>query len=175
MGQQYDRQQSPAQGFPPRARDALKGADFSDTRRSQPRASLLDRESCIPVCVEAQNAAMLSILAAIIIERRADQVIFEVFEVCPRNESVMSTKGRLRRHFPASCIAVPVDTIRETDFRDAISESDAPKGDDLSDTTHNRAQLRVSPPRVGDAPNVPTSLATLLRPTASQGYCMSFG
>lgn len=35
----------------------------------------------------------------------------------------MSTKGRLRRRFPASCIAVPVDTIREADFRDAISES----------------------------------------------------
>lgn len=63
----------------------------------------------VPVHVTKQNAGM-------IIRAAQDTVVFEMFELCPDNKSVMTTGGRLVRQFPAAAIAVPSETSQDHEF-----------------------------------------------------------
>ncbi|KAF2638121.1 hypothetical protein P280DRAFT_91529 [Massarina eburnea CBS 473.64] len=75
----------------------------------------------IPIEVKAQNAG-------IIVSRSDDHVVFEVFELAPDNESVMSTKGRLTRSFPTYASRIPVETFRQADLIVALSHTIATMG-----------------------------------------------
>ncbi|KAJ4146954.1 hypothetical protein LMH87_001508 [Akanthomyces muscarius] len=58
----------------------------------------------IPLHVVAQNAG-------VIFTKAAGHVNCEVFELSPPNENVVSVNGRLRRSFPASGVALPLDAF----------------------------------------------------------------
>ncbi|KAI0319197.1 hypothetical protein OF83DRAFT_1055392 [Amylostereum chailletii] len=64
--------------------------------------------------VRAQNAA-------IIIRKRRDESIFEAFEVCPRDEDVMSGTGKLVCTYPALAVAVPSSVVSSPHFMDQFS------------------------------------------------------
>jgi hypothetical protein len=55
---------------------------------------------------------------------RADGYLtFQMFELAPMNEAVMSTKGRLGRSFPASAIGVDLKQARSAEFRTAVAQT----------------------------------------------------
>ncbi|KAM0718943.1 hypothetical protein Q7P37_006015 [Cladosporium fusiforme] len=60
--------------------------------------TLADGQSA-PVHIGCQNAAVLA-------TRNKHTLVFEAFEFSPRNAQVLSTKGRLIRHFPGVTIAI---------------------------------------------------------------------
>jgi len=64
--------------------------------------------------VTAQNAAVL-------ITRERDQLVFEEFELSPKNEAIFSTKGRLIRTFPSQAWAVSTEWFQQVDFASTIS------------------------------------------------------
>lgn len=49
------------------------------------------------------------------------QIVFEVFELSPTNEVVVSTKGCLRRHFPQAAVSISLKTFGKYDFKDAFA------------------------------------------------------
>ncbi|QRW06904.1 kinase-like protein [Ceratobasidium sp. AG-Ba] len=54
--------------------------------------------------------------AAVIIRKSMDATTFEVFEAQAPNQSVMSTPGKLVRHFPGPAIEVPNSIVGDPDF-----------------------------------------------------------
>ena len=70
--------------------------------------SLADGQS-VAVKVSAQNAAVL-------ITRRAEELVFEAFELSAQDEHVIATKGRLVRTFPGLAVATTVSLLRDSDF-----------------------------------------------------------
>lgn len=59
--------------------------------------------------IRAQNAA-------VVIRKQPDSTIFEVFEVQPPTVSVMSTPGKLVRHYPGPTVTVPNNIANDSDF-----------------------------------------------------------
>jgi hypothetical protein len=70
----------------------------------------------IPIYIAAQNAGVL-------VTKARDHFIVEVFEVSPLNEAVISTKGRLRRSFPASGVSIKRDVFQSPDFREVFAST----------------------------------------------------
>jgi hypothetical protein len=70
--------------------------------------SLADGQS-VAVKVSAQNAAVL-------LTRRAEELVFEAFELSAQEEHVLATKGRLVRAFPGLAVAASVSLLRDSDF-----------------------------------------------------------
>jgi hypothetical protein len=66
--------------------------------------------------VRAQNAGLIVRRLA-----TADFVQFEVFEVSPRNDDVMSTEGKLLCSYPGPAIQVPTHTFMDESFLRALS------------------------------------------------------
>lgn len=66
--------------------------------------------------VSSQNAAML-------ITRRPDDLVFEVFELSPLDADVLKTEGRLTRTFPGLAVAVPATLLNESDFPTMIAST----------------------------------------------------
>lgn len=52
-----------------------------------------------------------------------DTIYFESFELSPRNESNMKTRGRLRRSFPGSAFAVSQSTFDENGFQASLAQA----------------------------------------------------
>ncbi|KAF1951418.1 hypothetical protein CC80DRAFT_424735 [Byssothecium circinans] len=73
-------------------------------------------QGAIPLEIKAQNAG-------IIISRHCNDVVFEVFELSPVNESVMSTPGRLVRTFPTYASKIPITKLEEDGLIDALSHT----------------------------------------------------
>ena len=69
----------------------------------------------LPLYVRAQNAGVL-------VSRTGDCFRFEIFELSPLNEAVMTTKGRLRRFFPARSTGVHLEKARTLDFQTAVAQ-----------------------------------------------------
>ncbi|KAK1980119.1 hypothetical protein LZ30DRAFT_595422 [Colletotrichum cereale] len=63
----------------------------------------------IPLHIWEQNAGVL-------ITKADDALHVEAFELSPTNESVITTKGRLRRSFPGTAVSISLDTAREPGF-----------------------------------------------------------
>lgn len=59
--------------------------------------------------------------ATIIIRANQDNIIFEAFELSPLSEAVITSKGRLKRHFPQTAVAVPMHTFDQDDFQSTLS------------------------------------------------------
>jgi hypothetical protein len=101
----------------------------------------------VAVQVSAQNAAVL-------ITRRAEELVFEAFELSAQDEYVISTKGRLVRTFPGLAVATSVSLLRDSDFSTMVvstlstmctqqvsemqpkSKKDGKSQDEYRDTTH---------------------------------------
>ncbi|KAK2606446.1 hypothetical protein QQS21_003139 [Conoideocrella luteorostrata] len=101
----------------------LKSAFFrlSTTRGEQQTCcgdTHTDKWPASPVLVHigAQNAGLM-------VSKQKQHVIFEVFEVSPRSEDVMTTTGRLHRSFPASAIAIELSLFELPDFQAAIASA----------------------------------------------------
>ncbi|KAI1087952.1 hypothetical protein F5B19DRAFT_33837 [Rostrohypoxylon terebratum] len=61
--------------------------------------------------------------AGIMFTRSDTSVHVEVFELSAKNEFVMSTIGRLRRVFPGSSLALPLETFQQAKFRDELAHT----------------------------------------------------
>ncbi|KAL8377020.1 hypothetical protein RB595_007919 [Gaeumannomyces hyphopodioides] len=59
--------------------------------------------------------------AGVIVSRQEDSVHFEVFELCPENQTVMASPGRLRRQFPDVSCRVPLNKFCDAGFRANIA------------------------------------------------------
>ncbi|KAI9896164.1 hypothetical protein N3K66_008336 [Trichothecium roseum] len=70
----------------------------------------------IPLHISAQNAGIL-------ISNSNGRVIFETFELSPRNKDVMSTKGRLRRSFPGSALSIPSAVFEKAEFQRTLASA----------------------------------------------------
>ncbi|KAK4626619.1 hypothetical protein CLAFUW4_05025 [Fulvia fulva] len=66
--------------------------------------------------VKAQNAGL-------IVRNGGAEAIIEPFELSPLNKSVMTTKGRLVRGFPATAVAVPLSTLGDSRFRTTLAQT----------------------------------------------------
>ncbi|KAF2217449.1 hypothetical protein CERZMDRAFT_92099 [Cercospora zeae-maydis SCOH1-5] len=75
--------------------------------------------------ISAQNAGVL-------ISREADILLFEAFELSAANESVLGTKGRLKRTFPGSAVSLSAETFAQQDCASTISTT-------LSTMSHEKA------------------------------------
>ncbi|PHH88387.1 hypothetical protein CDD83_7603 [Cordyceps sp. RAO-2017] len=117
-------------------------------------------DDLLPIYVKAQNAG-------IIVTRKQDSVVFEPFELSPRNNSAIQTVGRLQRRFPASSVALDVAKFRDSQFQREFVHS-------ITKMSHQEvAKMKASVKKAGDkhieerdttAPEVVTNLlATVLR------------
>ncbi|KPA36751.1 hypothetical protein FLAG1_10461 [Fusarium langsethiae] len=66
--------------------------------------------------ITAQNAGLL-------IRRTDDSFCFETFELSPSNESIMSTKGRLVRQFPASATKMSAAVFENSEFQEVLANT----------------------------------------------------
>ncbi|KAJ2996092.1 hypothetical protein NUW58_g1080 [Xylaria curta] len=83
----------------------------------------------IPLYVRAQNAGIIISSA---VDSSNDNIHFELFELSPRNEAVMSTVGRLQRTFPGCAIAVPREEAQKPTFLSTITDALAKMSDQLA-------------------------------------------
>ncbi|TQV95637.1 very large low complexity protein [Cordyceps javanica] len=93
----------------------------------------MTRGGIAPIHVEAQNAA-------IIVSRQKEFVIFEFFELAPENQAVMSTEGRLKRHFPGSAVSVPLAVFADPDLQFSLSETIAKMG--IEEVKHMKSKVQ---------------------------------
>ena len=72
----------------------------------------------IPLEIKAQNAA-------VIVSRKGanSDVTFEVFELSPPNESVMRTKGRLKRSFPTFACQISLQQFQEEGLIESLAHT----------------------------------------------------
>ncbi|KAI0886696.1 uncharacterized protein GGS22DRAFT_199079 [Annulohypoxylon maeteangense] len=96
---------------------------------------LIKNHGTVVFHVKEQNAGLM-------FTRSDASVHVEVFELSAKNSSVMSKKGRLRRVFPGSCSALPLETFQLPDFQASIAHT-------LVKMSHQRA--RDTKPRVKKA------------------------
>ncbi|OTA55802.1 hypothetical protein K449DRAFT_468641 [Hypoxylon sp. EC38] len=75
---------------------------------------LLQKDGMLVLHVRAQNAGIM-------FTRSGASVHVEMFELSPRNEDVMSTEGRLRRVFPGSAVAIPLETFQSHEFQATVA------------------------------------------------------
>ncbi|KAK6074920.1 hypothetical protein SCUP234_07919 [Seiridium cupressi] len=78
--------------------------------------SVVGSSAALPLEITEQNAG-------IIIRKVHEHVIFEVFELCPDNRSVMTTHGRLVRQFPSAAVAIALDVVEEPGFKPVIANT----------------------------------------------------
>ncbi|TWU70430.1 hypothetical protein ED733_000359 [Metarhizium rileyi] len=100
-----------------RLRDLRDNLGFMDEHRlRQAFYNLAQDGDPLIIHVKAQNAGIL-------MNRNPKSVTFEFFELSPLNKAAMGTQGRLRRHFPASGVAIPIQTFRDDAFQSTLSET----------------------------------------------------
>lgn len=84
--------------------------------RSSARNSLKIETRVIALHVSAQNSGVL-------VRRDPGGAVFEVFELSPDNKSVVSTKGRLQRSFPAFAVFIPLKDLSDQGFQTTLSQT----------------------------------------------------
>ncbi|KAJ6191961.1 hypothetical protein J3E72DRAFT_399452 [Bipolaris maydis] len=72
----------------------------------------------VPIEIKAQNAAVI-----VSKQEAGADVVFEVFELSPPNETVMRTKGRLKRSFPTFACQVSLQQFREQGLIEALAQT----------------------------------------------------
>ncbi|KAH8724529.1 hypothetical protein GQ44DRAFT_827220 [Phaeosphaeriaceae sp. PMI808] len=71
----------------------------------------------IPIEIKAQNAA-------VVVSKQAESdIIFEVFELSPPNETVMKTKGRLKRSFPTYACQISLKQFQDEGLIESIAHT----------------------------------------------------
>nr|POE84323.1 hypothetical protein CFP56_76392 [Quercus suber] len=79
-------------------------------------SQLVDQGHPVTLHISAQNAGVL-------ISKTEDTIIFEVFELSPRNSAVYSTQGRLQRTFPGCAVAVDSAVFLDDGFQAAVAHT----------------------------------------------------
>jgi hypothetical protein len=59
--------------------------------------------------------------ASVVVRRNASSAVFEVFEVQPRTEDVLSCTGKLVRLFPGPAVEVPLATFIDPEFIEEVA------------------------------------------------------
>ncbi|KAK6866259.1 hypothetical protein PG995_002787 [Apiospora arundinis] len=72
--------------------------------------------TAISVQINMQNAGL-------VIRKAKDGAVFEMFELSPNNASVMGTRGRLVRMFPAFAVQVGSDVLTNPEFQSSIANT----------------------------------------------------
>ncbi|CAI6256851.1 unnamed protein product [Periconia digitata] len=83
------------------------------------RQSVLDSPDCLsilPLEVKTQNAGIM-------IYKYNDAIVFEMFELSPLNQEVLTTEGRLVRTFPSHACQVPIEVARQEGFTAMLSNT----------------------------------------------------
>lgn len=93
--------------------NSLDGCATSESILSHRLMELEDGHT-IPIHSRPQNAAVL-------ITRKKGRLIFEEFELSPRNEAAIGTKGRLVRTFPGLAVEINLDSAEKADFVPAVA------------------------------------------------------
>ncbi|KAM0720782.1 hypothetical protein Q7P37_003067 [Cladosporium fusiforme] len=93
--------------------NSLPGCTASESMLSN-RLMALDDGYTVPTHSRSQNAAVL-------ITRKDKKLIFEEFELSPRNEAVIATTGRLVRTFPGHAVEVALGGTEEADFISTVA------------------------------------------------------
>ncbi|PQE07113.1 p-loop containing nucleoside triphosphate hydrolase protein [Rutstroemia sp. NJR-2017a BVV2] len=88
--------------------------DMMSGKVEESLASMIDRD-VLAFHIRGQNAGL-------IVRKKPKQFSFESFELLPTTKSVMQTKGRLRRCFPGSAVAICRDRIADRHFREALAQ-----------------------------------------------------
>lgn len=96
-----------------RAVNSLPGCATSERTLSNRMMALGDGYT-IPIHSRSQNAA-------VVITRHDKKLILEEFELSPRNDAVIATKGRLVRTFPGLAVEVVLRETEEADFASAVA------------------------------------------------------
>ncbi|EJT69972.1 hypothetical protein GGTG_12149 [Gaeumannomyces tritici R3-111a-1] len=105
--------------------DCLESFASSFTSSSQ-RGAANSNAAMVNLHVVHRGAVALHISsqnAGVIVSRQEDSVHFEVFELCPENQTVMASPGRLRRQFPDVSCRVPLNKFCDAGFRANIAFS----------------------------------------------------
>ncbi|CAG8981657.1 hypothetical protein HYALB_00013532 [Hymenoscyphus albidus] len=89
---------------------------ISEANLERALKKLSKKGGVMPLYIRAQNAG-------VIISKASNGICFETFELSPDNESVITTKGRLRRSFPASACVVYQVTFNEDGFQATLAQT----------------------------------------------------
>ncbi|TGO23195.1 hypothetical protein BPAE_0140g00010 [Botrytis paeoniae] len=71
--------------------------------------------------MEIPSPFIFAVRTGVIIHKSLERISFESFELSLTAESVLKTKGRLRRCFPGLSFAVGLDKIANSSFREALA------------------------------------------------------
>jgi hypothetical protein len=93
--------------------NSLEGCATSEKELLNSLLGLQDGHA-IPIHSRSQNAA-------IIVTRQKENLTFEEFELSPRNEVVIQTRGRLIRTFPALAVEVHLEPAEMNSFVPAVA------------------------------------------------------
>ncbi|KAI1100553.1 hypothetical protein F4804DRAFT_348467 [Jackrogersella minutella] len=77
---------------------------------------LIQKHGMVVFHVRAQNAGIM-------FTRSHASVQVEMFELSPDNKAVISTEGRLRRFFPGSAVAIPLETFQLPTFQATVAHT----------------------------------------------------
>ncbi|KAG8957905.1 hypothetical protein FRC03_009696 [Tulasnella sp. 419] len=91
--------------------------------------------------------------AGIVIRKGSESVIFELFEVSPPNEAVMTVKGRLLRSFPDPVIQIPRTVFDDPVFQTELARFLAAMDVDTLDSTPISMKSQSGVPEVRDTPH----------------------
>lgn len=72
----------------------------------------------IPIEIKEQNAAVVISTQGV-----GADVVFEIFELSPPNETVMMTKGRLKRSFPTHAYAISPQRLQEEGLIESLAQT----------------------------------------------------
>ncbi|PGH08676.1 hypothetical protein AJ79_05958 [Helicocarpus griseus UAMH5409] len=97
-------------------RDSSDGSIREDQLKEAMRRLCNKADGIIPLYIRAQNATVL-------ISRAEKSINFEMFELSPLNQAVITTKGRLRRSFPGPAFALDIDTFEKTQFQAMVAHT----------------------------------------------------
>jgi hypothetical protein len=93
---------------------------ISDSRLADLLHGLASSETSVtvPIEIKTQNAAVI-----ISKQEAGTDVVFEVFELSPPNETVMRTKGRLKRSFPTFAYRISLEQFQERGLIEALAQT----------------------------------------------------
>ncbi|KAF8555161.1 hypothetical protein OG21DRAFT_1439060 [Imleria badia] len=124
-----------------------------DQFRTVSQLSSMNVGDTLVFLIRAQNVAVL-------FRKQEDVTIFESFEVSPRAESVMTTKGKLICSYPGPAIEVPNAVFEDDSFLSELANFLVHMNDDILDAapTNRKAQSTVIETRDTTHPRYVTEL-----------------
>ncbi|GAB0146158.1 hypothetical protein EsHS_00006568 [Epichloe bromicola] len=100
------------------ANDILQERDHDlivdKTKLKSAFSRLVTEGGSILIYISSQNAGLM-------VSRLDQEILFESFELSPRNKDVISTRGRLRRSFPGSGVSIALSLFELSDFQEAVA------------------------------------------------------